>query len=139
VLPAVAKTHTATGAKSFATYFVQAVDWGIATTDPSLIAAVSAPSCRACSGYVQSLTAMRAEGDSIRGARIQVLSAGVMRGTLPVKADYGVELIIREDTGVTVSPGSAAPTTNGQPSQDYARVYIDWTTDGWQVIEQTER
>ena len=26
-----------------------------------------------------------------------------------------------------------------RPNQDYARVYLDWTAGGWQVVEQTER
>jgi hypothetical protein len=139
VLTAGAKTHTAAGAKAFATYFVQAVDWGLATTDPYLISAISAPSCRACAGYIQSLTAMRTRGDSVHGARIQVVSGTVMRGTLPVKADYGVELVIREDAPVHVSAGSAAPSTDTRANQDYARVYLDWTAGGWQVVEETER
>ena len=125
--------------QSFATYFVQAVDWGLATTDPYLISAISAPSCRACAGYIQSLTAMRARGDSVHGARIQILSATVMRGTLPVKADFGVELIIREDAPVAASAGSAAPSPDTRPNQDYARVYLDWTAGGWQIVEETER
>jgi hypothetical protein len=139
VLSAVARTHTKAGAKSFASYFVQAVDWGMATTDPSLIAALSAPSCHACAGYLQSLTAMRAKGDSIRGARIHVVSAGLMTGTLPVKADYGVELVVSQEAGVAVSAGGVAPGTESRPNQDYARVYLDWTAGGWQVVELTER
>lgn len=139
VLAAAARTHTAAGAKSFATYFVQAVDWGLATTDPYLISAISAPSCHACAGYIQGLTAMRARGDSVHGARIQVVSATVMRGTLPVKADYGVELVIREDAPGPASTGSAAPSTDTSANQDYARVYLDWTAGGWQVVEETER
>jgi hypothetical protein len=139
VLAPAAKTHTAAGAKAFATYFVQAVDWGLATTDPYLISAISAPSCRACAGYIQSLTAMRARGDSLRGARIQVVSATVMRGTLPVQAEYGVELVIREGAPAAASAASAAPSTDSRPNQDYARVYLNWTANGWQVIEQTGR
>ena len=138
-LAAAAKTHTAAGAKSFATYFLQAVDWGLATTDPYLISAISAPSCRACAGYIQSLTAMRARGDTIRGARIQVVSAAVMRGSLPVQAEYGVQLVIREEASVAASTGSAAPSTDSRANQDYARVYLDWTAAGWQVVEETER
>jgi hypothetical protein len=139
VLTAGAKIHTAASAKAFATYFVQAVDWGLATTDPYLISAISAPSCRACAGYIQSLTAMRTRGDSVRGARIQVVSATVMRGALPVKADYGVELLIREDAPVAASAGSAAPSTDTRANQDYARVYLNWTAGGWRVVEETER
>jgi Family of unknown function (DUF6318) len=139
VLTAGAKTHTAAAAKAFATYFVQAVDWGLATTDAYLISAISAPSCRTCAGYIQSLTARRTRGDSVHGARIQVVSATIMRGTLPVKADYGVELLIREDAPVAASAGSAAPSTDTRANQDYARVYLDWTAGGWQVVEETER
>ena len=138
-LAAAAKTHTAAGAKSFATYFLQAVDLGLATTDPYLISAISAPTCRACAGYIQSLTAMRARGDTIRGARIQVVSAAVMRGSLPVQAEYGVQLVIREEASVAASAGSAAPSSDSRANQDYARVYLDWTAAGWQVVEETER
>jgi hypothetical protein len=82
---------------------------------------------------------MRTRGDSVHGARIQVVSGTVMRGTLPVKADYGVELVIREDAPVAASAGSAAPSTDIRANQDYARVYLDWTAGGWQVVEETER
>jgi hypothetical protein len=139
VLAAAAKTHTAAGAVSFATYFVQAVDWGLATTDPYLISPISAPSCRACAGYIQSLTAMRAQGDSVRGARIQVVSGALLRGSLPVNAEYGVQVVIREEAPVAASAGSAAPSTDSRANQDYAGVYLDWTAGGWQVVEETER
>ena len=139
VLAPAAKTRTAAGAKAFATYFVQAVDWGLATTDPYLISAISGPNCRTCAGYIQSLTAMRARGDSVRGARIQIVSATVMRGTLPVQAEYGVELVIREDAPVAASAASAVPSTDSRANQGYARVYLDWTAGGWQVVEETDR
>jgi len=82
---------------------------------------------------------MRTRGDSVHGARIQVVSATIMRGTLPLKADYGVELVIREGAPVTASAGSAAPSTDTRANQDYARVYLNWTAGGWRVVEETER
>ncbi|HET7380275.1 MAG TPA: hypothetical protein VFJ24_09565, partial [Gaiellales bacterium] len=91
-----------------------------------------------CAGYVQSLSAMRARGDSVRGARIEVVSATVMRGTLPVKAEYGVELVIREEVPVAASAG-AAPSTGSRADEDFARIYLDWTAGGWRVVEETER
>lgn len=135
---ALAATHTAAGARSFATYYVRALDWGIATTDPYLVARLSAPGCRVCQGYVQSLTAMRDKGDSLRGARMQVVSAKVMTGQLPVKADYGVELVVSEQAGVTVPAGSEAPGVTTHLGQDYTRVYVSWAADGWQVEDQTD-
>jgi len=56
-----------------------------------------------------------------------------------VKADYGVELLIREDAPVAASAGSAAPSTDTRANQDYARVYLNWTAGGWRVVEETER
>jgi Family of unknown function (DUF6318) len=135
---ALAKTHTAAGARSFATYYVRALDWGIATTDPYLITQLSAASCAVCQGYVQSLTAMRGKGDSLRGARMQVVSAKIMTGQLPVKADYGVQLVVSEQAGVAVPAGSEAPAVAAHVGQDYTRVYVSWASDGWQVVDQTD-
>lgn len=137
--PPVAQTHTAAGARSFAAYFIRAVDWGMATTDPSLIARASAPGCRACQAYVQSLTAMAAHGDSLRGARLQVVSATVVSGRLRVAADYGVDLVVNQQPAVAVPAGSSAAAVEGRGGQDYSRVYLNWTGQGWRVVEQTER
>jgi hypothetical protein len=56
-----------------------------------------------------------------------------------VKAEYAVELVIREEAPVAASAGSAAPSTGSRANQDYARVYLDWTAAGWQVVEEAER
>src|SRR6185436_18107587 len=58
-MPAAAKQHTQDGALAFAGYFIRALDWSIATTDPKLLIPVSAPACSACVSYVEEIRDLR--------------------------------------------------------------------------------
>src|SRR6476661_7031958 len=73
-MPAAARQHTQEGALAFAGYFIRALDWGIATTDPTSLEAMSAPDCKACHSYITELNKLRAEGGSIQGGRITLRS-----------------------------------------------------------------
>jgi Family of unknown function (DUF6318) len=50
----------ASGALAFAAYFYKALDWSIATTNPNLLRAISAPQCSTCEYYIHGLDALAA-------------------------------------------------------------------------------
>ena len=63
VLDKFAKQHNSAGALAFATYFIKALDWSLATTDPYLIKQISAPSCQACKAYISNIGALAKESE----------------------------------------------------------------------------
>src|SRR5947209_10050313 len=55
VLDPLGRQHSSEGALIFTSYFIHTLDWGIATTDPSLLQNSALPSCQACARYVTTL------------------------------------------------------------------------------------
>ena len=45
--------HDYTGAEAVAEFWVDALNWAYATTDPSLLAAISLPACGTCARFIQ--------------------------------------------------------------------------------------
>jgi hypothetical protein len=93
-MPAAAKQHTQEGALAFAGYFIRALDWSIATTDPQLLVPISDPACVACGNYVKEIRDVRARGGYIRGGRISLSAADINRSV----SKSGVEYIIMIST-----------------------------------------
>jgi hypothetical protein len=135
VLDAEAKQHTASGALAFAIYYFKAFDWGYATTDPSLVEQISAPSCRACRSYVDGLASVRARGGHVEGGRITIRSANLATGSFTVKSERAVEVNLSEDAVVLVSPSAAPSTAATSISRDTSLVFVSWAAGRWQVVE----
>jgi hypothetical protein len=87
-MPAAAKQHTQEGALAFAGYFIRALDWSIATTDPSLLVQISDPACVACANYVKEIRDVRAQGGYIRGGRISLSAAEINQSVSKSGVDY---------------------------------------------------
>jgi hypothetical protein len=93
-MPAAAKQHTQEGALAFAGYFIRALDWSIATTDPKLLIPVSDPACVACGSYVEEIRDLRIHGSYIRGGRMSLSAAEINQSV----SKAGVEYIITIST-----------------------------------------
>src|SRR5882757_6312243 len=65
------KQHTSAGAISFAGFYIKALDWSYATSDPYLLKQISAPSCEYCQKAITGLEKVQAGGGHITGSRIQ--------------------------------------------------------------------
>jgi uncharacterized protein DUF6318 len=93
-MPAAAKQHTQEGALAFAGYFIRALDWSIATTDPKLLIPVSDPACVACGSYVKEIRDLHVHGGYIRGGRISLSAAEINQSV----SKTGVEYVIAINT-----------------------------------------
>jgi hypothetical protein len=129
-----AKQHTPAGALAFAAYYFKAFDWSVATNDPYLVRAISAPTCAACQRVISGLASLRSEGGVLRGGRMQLKSAKIVTGTFRFKADHVVEVSLNQDPEVITGP-SSAPTTAAQATKDTSLVFVSWVGHGWQVQE----
>ena len=135
VLDKFAKQHNSAGALAFASYFIKALDWSLATTDPYLIKQISAPSCQACKAYINRLSIFQREGGHVRGGRISLKSESIVQGQGKVKADY-IVLTQFSQQPASVIIGSASPSPVSAQSEVTSYVYLTWLAGSWRVVEQ---
>ncbi|PZS27055.1 MAG: hypothetical protein DLM58_19420 [Pseudonocardiales bacterium] len=72
VLPAAAKTNTVRGATEFAKYWMEALDWGYATTDSGIAYGLYSPDCIECARFVGIIDAAKRSGKHFQGGRISL-------------------------------------------------------------------
>jgi hypothetical protein len=130
-----AKAHTPSGALAFATYYMKAYDWGVATTDPTLVAQISATSCQTCRNYIAELTSLRDKGGHVEGGRTTLLSSKLVTGSFKTKSDFVADFALSEDAIVLVAPGEARSTS--APKSTYeSLVFVSWDGKGWRIVEE---
>lgn len=135
VLPAEALQHTASGARIFGVYFVKALDWSIATTDPYLLRPIASPSCKACSRYVTDLASLQAEGGYIRGGRIRLRSYLLSSNRNDPTAEYKLAVRLTQEPDVVVRPSVSPSTDNAQPISYESNIFLAWDRSAWRVVE----
>lgn len=133
---AIAKQHTAAGALLFARYFIEALDWSIATNDTYLIEQVSSPRCTACDNYISGFEQLRSKNEFERGGRISVGASRIVQGVFRTKADYVIEFGLRDSGAVVMGTASPTPFATTTASVYRSLVFVSWTGRGWQVLEQ---
>jgi hypothetical protein len=134
-MPAAAKQHTQEGALAFAGYFIRALDWSIATTDPTSLDAVSAPECQACRAYITELNRLQAEGGRIQGGRMTLRSASADFRPRDRPSEYQVAVKYVQDPDYVIRR-SSLPSPDGTASKTYSSfVLLRWITTKWQTVE----
>ena len=139
VLDAIAKEHSSTGALEFAVYYVKALDWSLATTDPYLLKQISAPSCKTCERYIGRLTSLAAAGGYVKGGRLTYRSSQYVDDDGDIQADHVVQVEYSQAPETRVFPAAPASTDTTKTLTTRSYVYVSWVRDGWQVVEQEVR
>ena len=134
-MPAAAKQHTQEGALAFAGYFIRALDWSIATTDPSSLVPISSPSCAACSSYISRLNSLRRAHGYLQGGRLKLISENIATGPFSIRSDYVIVTRTYQEAVLLISP-RVKPSHISDAIQDESRVYVVWTHNGWIAVEQ---
>jgi hypothetical protein len=125
---------TSGGAQNFAIYFYRAIDWSLATTDPYLIARVSAADCSGCNAYINRLSALAEAGGHVQGGRILVSGEQLSAGDL-VKSDYVVQVTLAQQPVVVIRPSAAPSTVAGQATGVTNDLYVSWVSGHWVALE----
>jgi hypothetical protein len=136
--PALARQHTPDGALAFAVYYFKAFDWGYATNDSSLVAAISAPRCDACASYVKGLRSLRKRQEDLLGGRITLRSSSVAPNTYRIEAEYVVDVAVDEQPVVLHGP-TATHTVSPAARNDHSLVFVAWRRTAWEVVEVTAK
>ncbi len=136
VLSAEGRKHTVTGALDFATYYIRALDWSIATNDPYLLKQVSLPSCVACGRYIAGLVELKAKGQYQVGGRIDIHSAEVVNGQFSVKSERVVKFQLTESKPVVLPTSAQRPTNTPAQAPLTSYVFVSWYGSHWKIVEQ---
>ena len=128
-LPLRASDHSPSGAKAFAAYFIEVLNYSQSTGDTSVLEGLGTSKCAGCGGYVDKIRATYDAGGSIDGGQLQV---GKIRD-LP--ADYGAEW--GGFASGTATPQVIKDGSGGKESYDGGKfglfVYTIWVDDAWAV------
>jgi Family of unknown function (DUF6318) len=114
------------GAIGFASYFYEALDWSIATTNANLLRPISASTCKACQRYIQEIDALSSTGGHSEGARLSAVKFAPAHGDL-VQATYVVQVTITQDAQVIVgADGSRTSVAPPSPNPNINYLYVSW-------------
>ena len=138
-MPVAAKEHTKEGALAFATFYIKALDWAIATMDTSLVKGISAPTCQTCNGEISAISDLKQAGGHVQGGRYDVESAQVSLDHLSVKADYAIRLQLVQGALSRAYPSSSPTVESPTPVSYMSFVFVSWLTRGWIIMEQGGR
>ena len=94
------RTDDSGGAIAFAGYFYRALDWSIATTNPNLLRAISAPTCKTCQGYIHDIDALAASGSHSEGGRLLRDSVCAEPTATVAKSDFVIQVKITQQQEV---------------------------------------
>lgn len=128
VLPALAKTNTRAGAITFAVYWVQALDWGCATTDSTLARSLYSPVCTDCARFMKNFDDTRRAGEHFVGGRLRLISSTIAandgrhdaQDAVDVTASAGA-LRTLDNKGGMVSSASAIAAAGFRPDPEPGR------------------
>jgi Family of unknown function (DUF6318) len=137
VFPAEAKQHTSEGALMFAGYFVKALDWSLATTDPALLKPISAPTCQACHSYIDAIGTLAAGGGHVVGGRIH--SSGLMleNPSSRISNSVVVSETSTQQAVVLIRPGASPSSVAPSAQTSTSQLRLSWVIDRWLLAEET--
>jgi hypothetical protein len=139
VMPLAATTHSVAGGLAFATFFIQTIDWGYATTSSTYMRHYFRPSCVSCASAADALDhANRNHWHFIGNQFLSPTSKGV-----PVDdgriADFSARVTFNLTAGESLDqagkPQGAEPPHPGFVEQ----LYLSWSISGWIVTDMVER
>ena len=129
--PTLAYVHSDAGGYAFATYFIRALSWSIATNDSWLLRALGGPNCSACKRYTDGIERLHRTGETQIGGRPSIITSHRLFGSMPGGAEVAIEYVVSE------SAATLLPTRQTTPPHSKANsiVYLIWDLDRWLVNE----
>jgi len=128
--------HDESGAEQFVVYYVQALDWGVATNDMYLLNQISDPSCSTCRDNIDAVEALKRAGKIQIGGRSTLLRVDIAGGEFAIHTDYVFRITTADEAVVIQGPGGARTTAAPADSHDVSLVFVSWVRGRWRVMEE---
>jgi predicted lipid-binding transport protein (Tim44 family) len=133
--PSAISAGTPEGAAEFARYWYQQVELAYAKKDPEILEGLSAPTCKACQAFRESVAQLQREGGRVEGLRFELRAAE----TRPFTGDTAVVDVVY-DAPETVSYDANGAVDLREPAIKFAEESVRLvrsTTGSWLVADIT--
>lgn len=94
LMPVEATKHTIAGARAFAKFFLQTIDWGYATTSSNYMRRYFQPSCDECRVTRLALDNAHRDNEHYIGSRLTIVKVGQPRRGGPRSADLTIQVTL---------------------------------------------
>lgn len=132
-LPQAAYSGDESGAKAFAKYFFEVVNYVTATEDSSPLKAISDSKCSTCAKTISSAEKARTAKEKVQGAVFFTKGAEVLPESRPPA--YAIQVALSRSAGRTLNAeGSPVASTTPVPDVVFS-VHLSWRGDKWLVTE----
>ena len=136
VLPPAGKTNTTVGELEFAAYWMEAVDWGYATTDSTLAKSLHAPSCTGCARFLQNIIdSTRQKDQHFRGGRISVTGTDLKASDGHAGATAIVDVTVQQGAMKVLDASGAVVDSAPAIKNGLFRTWLRWNGVGWVVVD----
>ncbi|MFL6075452.1 MAG: DUF6318 family protein [Mycobacteriales bacterium] len=132
--PAAASAHTQEGAVAFARYWLgKLLPYTFSSLDSSQLHATSLPSCTTCQNVINSVEAVRKDGQKYVGNDITILDAQ----SPPVANSQSQTVDVTYRAPAQQIVDKAGKTVSTDPASDHAvsELTLDWDSGHWMVHE----
>jgi hypothetical protein len=135
LLPAEGLENFPAGADVFARYWIEALDWGYATTDSTLAKSLYVSSCTNCSRFVSGeFDSVASKGEHYQGGRLSISASEAQKNDHHLGATSVTDVTVSQaKLAVVSSSGDIVEKTAATPSIRY-RVWLRWSGD-WHVVD----
>lgn len=134
-LPTGAQKRSADGAFSFANFFVAALSWSTAASDPTPLRQNSTDSCGACRKDIDALQQAQQSGLTFEGGQIRLRAIEAVPNRSRVKANYAFEVTADEEPIIATGPFAAPSTVAAGWTNRRVVMYVTWQNGRWKVAE----
>jgi uncharacterized protein DUF6318 len=136
VLISQAKKHNSTGALFFAHYYMQVVDWTIATNSTYLLEKITLSSCQTCRRTISSVDGYAKQGAHATGGRLTIGESKLVHGSWDVKSDYVVDIKFVQGP-ITIVYKDAPPSVEASAAASQGSyVFVSWVGGAWKIVEE---
>ncbi|PZS16155.1 MAG: hypothetical protein DLM57_10960 [Pseudonocardiales bacterium] len=136
VLPPALVVNLPVGADAFARYWIQALDWGYATTDSTLAKSLFAPSCTGCARFLRNfIDLIRQQHQHYRGGRIAVTGTELMPTDHHAGSTEIVDVTVQQGGLKVISASGAVIESAPQIENDVFRTWLRWDGHSWVVVD----
>jgi hypothetical protein len=135
-LPDVGNTNTPAGARAFAVFYVEALDWGYATMDSTLARSLFAKSCTGCARFVANFfDHERNLGRHYVGSRAQPTRAESVHNNRHDGATQSVDVTLTQQKGKLVDAAGRVVVREPAVARAVFRGWLAWRDGRWQIVD----
>lgn len=134
-MPVEATKHTIAGARAFAKFFLQTIDWGYATTSSTYMRRYFQPSCDQCRVTRLSLDNAIRDDQHYVGGRLSITKVGHPAQAGPNQADHSVPVVLNISAGELVDRSGHATHPDAAHSGFRELVSVKWRGTGWTTVQ----